>query len=122
MILNTLKEQEVKAIVDFWLPRLGLDDWIITIGIHDRYYPGDQECEADIEDDIKYHQAALRIWRPFWDNDLQHRYKNIAHELVHLLLCRLHPHIPTSGDDILEEVVQTIAMLFYKKHAHEIEQ
>lgn len=105
---------EIKQIIEKWKPVLGLSDWIINI-VFETNYEGDDRCEASIEEDLKYHEADITIYDAFWKNDPEHREKNIVHELTHLVLCRLHPHLSPSGDDALEEVVQSIAMLFYKK-------
>lgn len=109
------RDQKVRDLLDIWLPRLGLEDWIININTRLCYFNDgeDEECEASIQVDLKYHEADLEIYIPFWNNDTAHQEKNIVHELTHILLWRLDPHISPSGDDALEEVVQTIAMRFY---------
>lgn len=105
---------EVWKLVDKWLPLLGLDDWIINIKIEKYTDPEDATCEASIEDDLKYLEANLSIWSPFWKNDNEHREINIVHELVHLLICPLHPHLGPAADEVVESVVQKIAMRYYK--------
>lgn len=106
----------VKELVKKWLPRLGLSHWIINIKFTSGILAGDPQCEATIHDDLKYLEADLEIFKPFWKHDLENQEKNIVHELVHLMLCRLHPYLAPAGDEAVEETVQTIAMIFYKNY------
>lgn len=111
--MNDLEKHFVlRKFVDKWLPLLGLSDWIINIETSDKYSLT-EGCEADIQDDIKYHEADLCVYPLFWESD--HQEQIIVHELTHLVFCRLHPYLPPAADDLLEEVVQTTAMIFYKK-------
>jgi hypothetical protein len=107
------RASEVEALVEKWKSRLGLSDWLINVYIRDKYYPGEPEIEACIEGDVKYKEANLEVWKEFWKFDAKHKEINVIHELCHLLLWRLHPHMAPSGDDALEEVTQTLATRFY---------
>lgn len=109
---DTQKEILVRKLVEKWLPALGLKDWMINISVVEEYHE-QRDIQADIEDDLKYHEADMTIYKSFWEDSADKQERTIVHELVHLLLCRLHPHLSPSGDDVVEEVVQTIAMNFY---------
>lgn len=103
----------VKKVVKKWQVKLRLEDWIINIHVHDKYFPGDKSCEASIVADLKYKEAELEVWKPFAEFDERHKEINIVHELCHLILWRINQHVSPSGDDLLEEVVQTLAMTFF---------
>lgn len=113
------KEARIAELLKKWMPRLGLQDWIINVTIHATEMEGDDRCEAAITEDLKYHNADLEIYKPFWLNDPIHQEKDIIHELTHLLTCRLHPYLAPLGDDALEETVQTIAMQFFNAYKEE---
>ena len=106
----------VIELIEKWLPRLGLNEWIINVEVVEKLHKIDKRCEAEIEEDIKYLEADMTVYSSFWNNDARHQEINIVHELVHLMFCRLHKHLSPSGDETLEEVVQRTAMLFYKTY------
>ncbi len=125
----TNKQQYIENIVNPLKKKLGLSDWIINIEINDGFYPEettcdggttseDKECEAAIWDDLKYLEANLVIYKPFWDRDHEHQVINLTHELVHLLLCPLHPYTPHIADDVFEGVVQKLAISFHNSLSH----
>lgn len=103
----------VEKIVEKWQSKLHLEDWIINIHFKNTNFPGDKYCEASITADLKYKEAELEIWKSFWAYDQKHQEINILHELCHLLIWRLNEHVAPSGDDVLEEVVQDLAMTFF---------
>lgn len=107
------KKEVINNLLDLWKPKLGLDGWITRVEIKETNSPEDPTCEAEIEDDLKYHFAELIIWDSFWGLGPHLRSLTIVHELMHLVVCRLHPYMGPAGDDAMEEVVQTLAVLFY---------
>ena len=110
------REKYIRDLIDKWKPRLGLDDWIINLKIKNSYEStGEHRCEAAISDDLKYLEADLEIYKPFWKITKEKQEITIVHELVHLLLCPLHPHYASAGDDIFEQVTQKLAITFFKQ-------
>lgn len=109
----------VEALIRELQEDLGLSDWIINVKVSKKENEEAGEvCEAEIEDFLKYHEGNLTLYPSFFRNSKKNQEINLLHELTHLLLCRLHPHLAPSGDDALEEVVQSIAMQFYRlRHA-----
>lgn len=105
----------VAAMILKWKLKLGLSEWIINVHFSSKCHKDDGECEADISDDLKYLEADLTIYPKFWENDREHQEINIIHELVHLLICPLHPFLGNAADDVLEGVVQKIAVNFKKQ-------
>lgn len=105
-------KSRINQLIEKLKRRLGLSDWIINVFFKDDgyYSADDHDTECAIESDLKYMEADLYIFKPFWDHPLGHQEINIKHELVHLLLCPLHPCLPPIADDVLESVVQKIAM------------
>ena len=94
--------------------------WNINIKCSEELCERDPGCEAEIDDDLKYHEANLGIYNCFWEHTDERREMIIVHEMMHLVMCRLHPHISPSGDDIVEEVVQSVAMLFFSVYKNGI--
>jgi len=108
-------EQEIliARLVDRWKHVVGLGNWMLCVKIRKGYYPGDKTCEASVTEDLKYAYADIEIWKPFWKGDVKTQEITVLHELVHLVLCRLHPHLAPSGDAALEEVVQAVTMILF---------
>ncbi len=107
-------EKEIRSLVELWKNRIGLNDWIVNVSFEYRGHPDEEGCEADIEAFTHYREADLTIWNGFWKFGKEHRIINLIHELVHLILWKLHPHLSPSGDDVLEEVCQQTAVAIYR--------
>lgn len=110
-----MTEDKIKNWLDKWQYNLGLHEWMINVEIAEKNDPEDSRCEISIEDDLKYLEADLTIYPAFWEHDSQHQEINLVHELVHLVLCPLHPYIAPAGDDVLEGIVQKIAINAFKR-------
>lgn len=108
--MSTSRENLVRDMVEKWKHIFGLQAWLINIEISEKKFENDARCEASIEEDLKYLEADLTVYPAFWKNDREHQEINIAHELVHLVLCPLHKYLPPLADDVLEGVVQHLAM------------
>ena len=75
----------LEAYVEACLPMLHLTHWKITL-IHD---VAPEDRYADIEPNEQGRTANLRVGNLFWGQKPDEQRLTIAHELVHLHLCRL---------------------------------
>jgi hypothetical protein len=81
-------EEEVRAIVRDYKPRLNLQEWHIEIEGAEKDLPDpdeDGECLMDCNADPVYLQAKIRIFPAFGKRKRRTRERAVVHELCHLV-------------------------------------
>lgn len=98
---NILREQDVQALLDKWIPRLGLTEWKIIAVIED----SDPSEYAHLGRLPDMYRAKITINRSFYTGksmiDVPHLERTIVHELMHICI----GHYAGSVEDTLSNVV-----------------
>lgn len=80
------REQKVTKWVKLWQKRWLLDHWEIVTTFESVNYSGGDDTVATCSANPRYLKAHIRIWKPFWDEDVTEAERSaaICHEIAHI--------------------------------------
>lgn len=95
----------IGPILDKWMPRLGLDNWTVTIHLdYAIVMPGGDEINATVSvNESDGFSANIHISRWMLDQEPEEQERVLLHELVHLLLWDMSEYAVRSLDEERQE-------------------